>query len=169
MNERNEVEIRAESLEPPSWTPELESFIRHALAAIGASGWEVSVLLTDDETIRRLNRTYRGIDEPTDILTFRSAEAELPQALVSPVDPAEREPTRMPVAPGPIGDIVLSLPSIERQAAEFGVAHEEELRRTTIHGLLHLAGHDHESSHPEREPMLQYQESLLYELEGRLF
>jgi probable rRNA maturation factor len=99
---------------------ELARFLRQAIEATGLAG-EVSVLLTEDEAIRTLNRTYRGKDKATDVLSFPAAEA----------------------AVGIAGDLVISLETALRQAEERGHSLETEIRVLLLHGLLHLAGYDH--------------------------
>lgn len=89
---------------------------------------EVSVLLCDGPAIRRLNARWRGKDKPTDVLSFPLHE---PDVAAAP-------------PPGPIGDVVVALPVVRRQAAEAGVGFESRLARLLVHGLLHLMGHDHE-------------------------
>jgi probable rRNA maturation factor len=98
------------------------------LEAIGEKGSSLSLSFVDDEAIRRLNREYRGKDQPTDVLSF---------PLLAPGEtrgPQERM----------LGDIVISLDTASRQAADYDATLEMEIRRLLIHGLLHLMGHDHE-------------------------
>ena len=101
---------------------ELARFLRLAAAAAGLHG-EVSVLLTGDEAIRALNRKYRRIDKPTDVLSFPAAE----------------------IAEGLAGDLVISLETARWQAEERGHSLEMEIKVLLLHGLLHLAGYDHEA------------------------
>jgi probable rRNA maturation factor len=101
---------------------ELARFLRQAIEATGLSG-EVSVLLTGDETIRALNRKYRRKDKATDVLSFPAAE----------------------MARGIAGDLVISLETALMQAEERGHTLEMEIRLLLLHGLLHLAGYDHEA------------------------
>ncbi len=101
---------------------ELATFLREAVAAVGLTG-ELSVLLTGDAQIREYNRQYRAKDKPTDVLSFPA--------------PAE--------ADGVAGDLVVSLETAWRAATERGHALDVELRILLLHGLLHLAGYDHES------------------------
>lgn len=86
---------------------------------------ELSVLLTDDDGIQALNRQWRGVDAPTDVLSFAFGEVEGPGDDV-------------------LGDIVISLPTAARQAAEHGHGVEDELWVLLVHGLLHLLGYDHQ-------------------------
>jgi probable rRNA maturation factor len=101
---------------------ELARFLRQALAASGLDG-EVGVLLTGDQEIRTLNRKYRRIDKATDVLSFPAAE----------------------IAEGLAGDLVISLETALRQAGERGHPLEMEIKVLLLHGLLHLAGYDHEA------------------------
>jgi probable rRNA maturation factor len=101
---------------------ELAHFLRKAIDATGLAG-EVSVLLTGDAAIRALNRKYRHKDKATDVLSFPAVE--------TPEDVA--------------GDLVISLETALMQAEERGHPLEMEIRLLLLHGLLHLAGYDHEA------------------------
>lgn len=98
---------------------------------------EVSVLLTDNEGIHELNRDYRGVDRPTDVLSFPANE-------LSPgefdADLCERDPETGRVF---LGDMAISLEKCEAQAEEFGHSFERELMYLTVHSTLHLLGYDH--------------------------
>lgn len=118
--------------------------IRAALSLFGQSilGWlghssdELSVLLCDDEAIRDLNYRYRGMDTPTDVLSFEQS--------------------------GPLlGDVVISLETASRQAHASGISQVDELRDLLLHGILHLVGRDHGEGAIADEPMLQEQKRLL--------
>ena len=100
--------------------PTLARYLREAQMAVGLKG-EVSVLLTTDDGIRGLNRRFRKKNKATDVLSF-------------------------PAAPGfgVAGDLAISVETAARQAAEQGHRLSVELRVLMLHGLLHLAGHDHE-------------------------
>lgn len=143
----NSVDVSSESVEPPSWLPGVERFVGLVLERLGISGWEVSVLFCDDAFIHNLNATYRGIDAPTDVLSFSQTEG-----------PGVGDPEAVHA-----GDIVISLDTLTRQAAEFDVSLEEELKRLLIHGILHLAGHDHGEQHDDGR-MMGIQEGLLSQL-----
>lgn len=115
--------------------------VQHRLETIGALclqrhpvGGSVDVILTDDEEVRRLNRTYRCRDTTTDVLSFSMREGSTPTV------PDE-------VADLPAGEIYISMPQAALQAAELGVDVPDELSRLLVHGLLHLAGHDHPTEH----------------------
>ena len=98
---------------------------------------EVSVLLTDNEGIHELNRDYRGVDRPTDVLSFPANE-------LSPgefdADLCERDPETGRVF---LGDMAISLEKCEAQAEEFGHSFERELMYLTVHSTFHLLGYDH--------------------------
>lgn len=103
----------------------LKQFLHSAQRAVGLEG-EVHVLLTDDATLRRLNRTYLGKDKATDVLSF----------------PAATELNRIA---GVAGDLAISLETAARQAKRFGHTLRDEVRVLLLHGTLHLAGFDHEA------------------------
>jgi len=99
---------------------------RVARKAPSTKGTGVSIVLAGDASVRRLNRDFRGKDATTDVLSFPSGVAELPDG------------TR------PLGEIVISVAQAERQAAAAGHSLASELRLLVIHGYLHLLGYDHE-------------------------
>ncbi|HVZ84865.1 MAG TPA: rRNA maturation RNase YbeY [Terracidiphilus sp.] len=105
----------------------LAQFLGKAQMAVHLHG-QVSVLLTSDAGIRRLNRRFRGKNKATDVLSF----------------PAEPIPGLKP-AQQIAGDLAISVPTARRQAAEQGHALLIELKVLILHGLLHLAGYDHET------------------------
>jgi len=96
---------------------------------------EVSVLLVTDAEIQELNCRYRGVDAPTDVLSFSQLEGPFPQQDNLPPDYIV-----------PLGDIVLSIPRVQAQAVEYGHSEERELGYLLVHGLLHLVGFDHQSA-----------------------
>jgi len=109
---------------------------------------ELSVLLVGDAAIRDLNRTWRGIDAPTDVLSFSQLEDE--DAGEAHAHPRGARPAGLSrFASGEqLGDIVISIETARRQAEEGGWTLEEELNRLLIHGVLHLLGHEHEHGGP---------------------
>lgn len=118
------------------------------LEALGMPDAELSILLCDDETIRRLNRRYRKKDRPTDVLAFPMNEGAGP----SP-------------HPGLLGDVVISLPTAARQAGERDRPIIEEVTFLLAHGLLHLVGYDHATPREERE-MTRRTDALLASVEA---
>ncbi|MCX7013696.1 MAG: rRNA maturation RNase YbeY [Candidatus Sumerlaeota bacterium] len=113
------------------------SALAKPLAALAPEGAEVSVLFTSDRRIRALNRAYRRIGRSTDVLAFALAE--------SGENPQESQ--------GILGDIVVSLDTARRQAADRGVGAENEVALLLLHGLLHLLGHDHATAKDKRAMM----------------
>jgi probable rRNA maturation factor len=106
----------------------LRSFMTRARKAVPVSG-EVSVLLTTDDEIRKLNRKFRSKNKPTDVLSF--------PAFVSSQDMSHHPPLA--------GDLAISIETAARQAKQFGHPLQVELKILLLHGLLHLAGFDHET------------------------
>ena len=108
---------------------------------------EVTVLLTNDDQLRTLNNEYRGIDKPTDVLSFEAGET-MPGVKDDEVY---------------LGDIAISVPTAVRQAKEGGHSVKAELQLLTVHGTLHLLGHDHEAPE-EKDRMWWAQASILAQL-----
>ena len=92
---------------------------------------EVDITLVDDAAIHELNRTYRGIDRPTDVLSFALDEGEEEPE----VDDDEIELL--------LGDVIISAPTAVRQGEEYGHGLEREMTYLAVHGMLHLLGYDH--------------------------
>jgi probable rRNA maturation factor len=105
----------------------LNHFLRSAAEAVGLTG-EFSVLLTGDERLRALNLQFRGLDKPTDVLSF----------------PALQESAGAGQFGGQGGDLAISLETAAAQAAAHGHTLQIEVKVLILHGLLHLAGYDHE-------------------------
>ena len=120
-------------------------------------GCEVSVLLTDNAGIQEVNRNMRGIDRPTDVLSFPSAEYESP----ADFDGLEEQDVFNPETGEYIlGDILISAEKVRSQAAEYGHSERRELAFLTAHSMLHLMGYDHEDEE-ERRIMEERQEAIL--------
>ena len=92
---------------------------------------EVDITLVDDAAIHELNRTYRGIDRPTDVLSFALHEGEAEPE----VDDDEIKHL--------LGDVIISAPTAVRQGEEYGHGLEREMTYLAVHGMLHLLGYDH--------------------------
>jgi len=105
----------------------LTRFLNRARTAVGIAG-DVEVLLTSDAELKRLNKTFRGKNKPTDILSF---------------------PTPPEISSEHAGDLAISLETAARQADEHGHTLPDELKILLLHGLLHLAGEDHETDSGE--------------------
>jgi probable rRNA maturation factor len=137
----NTVEVDSNIEE--SWLCNVTPFVEAALARLGIDGWELSVLFCADPFITALNKQYRGIEAPTDVLSFSQEDAHI------------------------AGDIVISVDTLARNAREFKVPADEELKRLLVHGILHLAGYDHGENTlcvPLQSEMLALQERVLTEL-----
>ena len=120
---------------------------------------EVSVLLCDAGDMRDLNARYRGIEAPTDVLSFGQFEA-LPRDPSSGHWPAPSQRVA--------GDVVIAVDVAVRQAALRGEPLERELCRLLVHGMLHLVGMDHADPPAEDEPMLTLQERMLADLRSEV-
>lgn len=139
-------------------TPELKNSIRKAVrAALKYEGFddpaEVSVVLTDNEGIRELNREYRGKDSPTDVLSFPLYE---PDEDIEVIEGERAE----------LGDIVISLERAAAQAEEIGNTFEREVMFLCVHSVLHLLGWDHETSEEDERAMIDEQKAIMAVLDG---
>jgi len=140
----------AEALESADWQSWLSRWANH----LGVEGspiqvYELSLRLTDDGEIQELNRIYRHLDQPTDVLSFATLETDsiLPPELLA-------------VEPLYLGDIIISLDTAQRQAQEQQHSLLQETIWLTAHGFLHLLGWDHPDG-PSLEAMLAQQTELL--------
>ena len=124
------IDLRIES---PLWDgqPLAENTVRNsvlaAAAALSTAGGEVSIVLTDDSAIRSLNRNWRGIDKPTNVLSFP----------VSGPDTGE--------GARPFGDIVIAFETLERECSDENRDFLHHLAHLAVHGFLHLNGYDHQT------------------------
>lgn len=115
--------------------PEAEAVIRRAIAAAAAmieaktGDAELAVMLTDDAGIRTLNKNWRGIDKPTNVLSFPAIQP-----------PAGREPDD---APRMLGDIAIAYETVRREADDEEKPFVHHLGHLAVHGFLHLVGYDH--------------------------
>jgi probable rRNA maturation factor len=146
----NCLQIQNESTVKLKKTP-VKEFMLKVLDVLGKDKWEVSVLFTGDAFIQKLNRDYRGKDEPTDVLSFAQ------------VDSKEAFPDKG--GRFYAGDIVISMETLAKNAEYFGISVNEELKRLLVHGLLHLSGMDHENNDVD-QPMLVKQEKILKKFSG---
>lgn len=115
----------------------------------------ISVMLTDEEGIRRVNRDFRGIDRATDVLSFPLNELS-PGAF----DPelCERDPETGAVM---LGDMMISLPRCEAQGEEFGHGFEREIVYLSVHSVLHLLGYDHVDEGEMKRQMRQREKIIM--------
>ncbi len=110
---------------------------------------ELTIVVTGDEAVRRLNRDYRGVDAPTDVLSFGNED--------------DASFVLAPGSPRYLGDVVVSFPRAEAQAAQAGHAVGDELRLLVVHAVLHLLGHDH-AEPDEQAVMWAAQVEILHSL-----
>ena len=118
-------------------TRKIEQQIGTVLTSLDCNEHEISILFIGDQGIRDLNKQFRNIDRPTDVLSFPqilAGELETPRTLI-------------------LGDVVISLETARYQSEEHGLSFEEELTLLLIHGILHLLGYDHEISDQEEDRM----------------
>ena len=116
---------------------DIENMIVKIMGHLDCPNQEVSILLTGDKDIRRLNQEFRSIDQPTDVLSFpqnADEDPSIPEEII-------------------LGDIAVSLDIAKAQAKEHGLDFKEEIILLLIHGILHLLGYDHEISEKEEEKM----------------
>lgn len=141
-----------EDIAVPEWFSEekIRNYVEKVLEELKFDGEEISILFCDDAEIQNLNKSYRNIDSPTDILSFENG-AEY-----------EDEEGKWLEA----GDIAISFETLPKNAEYFKVSENEELKRLLIHGCLHLNGYDHGEEHIEsgvepKDEMLCIQENAL--------
>lgn len=142
----NFIDITVVGVEEPAWLSRVEQFCLKVLKELQLDNWELSIVFCTDQFIRELNNRFRGKNEVTDVLSFSQSEGE-----------------PFPTAPHfskTIGDIVISLDRVETNRCVTGESWETELKRLLIHGILHLAGFDHEETEEEGE-MMDLQDRLL--------
>ncbi len=129
----------------------LEALAGRVLEGEGvADGVALTILTTDDETLQDLNSRFLGIDAPTDVLAF-------PEAAEAPLGEGE--------APS-LGEIAISVPTAQRQAAELGHSLADEMAHLLTHGILHLCGYDHEGGGEEAARMRAREEHYLGDIKG---
>lgn len=125
---------------------------------------EVNLSLTDNEGIRRINREYRDLDVPTDVLSFPMVEYQTPADFSQLDTPTAKVMYfNLDTEELLLGDIVISLERAEEQAEEYGHSLERELAFLTVHSVLHLLGYDHMED-GERKVMERKQENILQDL-----
>ena len=143
MNPENEIDVAVEDARWEDVTPDLEAFVVRAVEAglaiapdAPTGAVEVSILLTTDDAVQALNRTWRGKDKPTNVLSF----------------PAGPQPPHAGMA-RPLGDVVLAYDTMLRESAEQSKPLSHHLAHLLVHGTLHLLGQDHETGDADAEAM----------------
>lgn len=134
----------------------LERVLQSGLTLHHHDAAEASVILVDNEYIRDLNQQYRGLDQPTDVLSFAMLDDSADELPVltedSPASPEDR--------PELLGDIFISVERAVEQAEDYGHSVNRELCYLAVHGLLHLLGFDHQNPQ-DQERMRQAEEEIL--------
>jgi probable rRNA maturation factor len=146
------VEFRCATARGRGYARGLRADADRLMRAAGLADCELSLTLTSDRAMRRLNRDFRGIDAATDVLSFSQIEQ---------AGSATPEPRRVKNSPGlPVGDVVISIDTAIRQAREYRVSPASRLRRLLVHGFLHLLGYDHERSATDARRMFARERTL---------
>ena len=122
----SEIVLQNPNRYPEASARRLRPWLERLVAALAPDAESLGIRFAGDREVRRLNRTYRGQDKPTDVLSFPGGE-------------------------GHLGDILVSVPVARRQALEAGHTVERELKVLLLHGLLHCLGYDHETDEGEME------------------
>ncbi|CAM3381571.1 MULTISPECIES: rRNA maturation RNase YbeY [Paenibacillus] len=153
-NEQEQFEITEELIAL------LETILQKAGEAEGIEGGEVDLTFVDDEAIHELNREYRGIDRPTDVLSFAMHEVTNDELeIIYELEEGEE----LGNVPDVLGDIIISVPRAKLQSEEYGHSLEREIGFLFVHGFLHLLGYDHQDEASEAE-MMGKQEAVLAEV-----
>ena len=136
----------------------IRKVIRAGLEAEGmALPCEVNVLLTDDVGIHAVNLDMRGVDRPTDVLSF-------PEFDLTPGELPDEEDADPGTGLIPLGDMVISMEHVAAQAKEYGHSERRELAYLVTHSVLHLLGYDHLDEGPQKKQMRAREEAILAEL-----
>ncbi len=123
--------------------------VSKVLSAMDNTEVEVNCIFTDNSTIRTINRDYRNLDYPTDVISFAYRENPFPSIEM------EQEP---------LGDMYISLEKASEQASEYKVTLTDELCRLIVHGLLHLLGYEHENVDVEEARQMREAEDRLLDM-----
>jgi probable rRNA maturation factor len=156
--ERLSVTILDEAGDWSAFAHREQAILRAAAALVGrpgcaeARGAEACVVLADDALVRSLNRTYRGKDAPTNVLSFplRQPDAAWPSDAIGSA----------PAGPRHLGDVVLAVETLRREADAQGTPPVHHLQHLVVHGLLHLIGFDHDTG-PQADTMERLETEIL--------
>lgn len=132
----------------------IRAAVAATLAVHGMTDAAITVVLTTDEEVRTLNALYRGVDAPTDVLSFsaRETQPDAPELALPTELAAELERY--------LGDLVIAYPYSVRQAAHYGNSVTAELQLLAVHGTLHLLGYDHQDAAAEAVMWAQQEQVL---------
>ncbi len=125
----------------------LDEVIKYTLKSENAIDAELDVIIVDNEYIHKINKEYRGVDRPTDVISFALED-----------EPDIKLDHRI------LGDIYISIDKAREQANEYGHSLKRELCFLTVHGVLHLLGYDHMKSKKDEEVMFGKQDKILNDL-----
>ena len=125
----------------------LDEVIKYTLKCENAIDAELVVIIVDNEYIHKINKEYRGVDRPTDVISFALED-----------EPDIKLDHRI------LGDIYISIDKAREQANEYGHSLKRELCFLTVHGVLHLLGYDHMKSKKDEEVMFGKQDKILNDL-----
>ncbi|MWV45280.1 rRNA maturation RNase YbeY [Paenibacillus sp. HJL G12] len=153
-NEQEELSISEELIST------LELLLQKAGEVEGVADGEVALTFVDDKQIHELNKEYRGIDRPTDVLSFAMNEFTDEELDIVYELEENEELTDMPDM---LGDIIISVNRAQAQSEEYGHSLEREIGFLFVHGFLHLLGYDHQDKDSEAE-MMGKQEAVLAEV-----
>ena len=140
----NKIEIFNKYSQEVKETQEIRNLIDYAIKYKKLDNLEFNVIFVDNEYIHKLNKEYRGIDRPTDVITFALEDGE----------EVDLNAWRI------LGDIYISIDKAKEQATEYGHPFLRELAFLTVHGFLHLLGYDHMNKEDEKI-MFSEQEEIL--------
>lgn len=145
----------------------IKQVVKETLKYEGIFDTEVSIVLGDDELLKRLNKEYRDVDKPTDVLAFGfgvTVQVATPHSHTLP----------LPHSPTPylhylngyklLGEVIISLDAAKRQAEEYKHSLEKELTILLIHGVLHILGYDHSPKYLPQEPMAIRTQEILADI-----
>ena len=125
----------------------LDDVINHTFEVLNITNANMSVILIDDKKMHELNKTYRGVDRSTDVLSFALED---------------NNSIELPIRE--LGEVYVSIPKMKEQAKEFNHSEKRELAFLVCHGLLHLLGYDHTKSKEEEEKQFGLQDKVLSDL-----
>ena len=125
----------------------VEEFIKFVIEKESLQNCSFSIIITDNTFIHKLNKEYRNVDRPTDVISFALEDS-----------PDDFDEFRM------LGDIFISIPKMQEQAREYGHSEKRELSFLVVHGLLHLLGYDHMKSKEDEKIMFDLQDEILESL-----
>ena len=143
-----EIQITDQQSEIATELEKIEAKARKILNALAYSESELSIVLVDDSQMSSLNWEYRKRRGPSNVLVFAMREGEFAE-----------------VSPELLGDVIISLPTAQRQAEEAGISLDSMISRLLVHGILHLVGFDHERGEEPAREMEQQSAELLAQLE----